>query len=63
MKFNLSLDKEQLDIINRSLIEIPFRVAAPLIADINSQIQRQFDLAKGDGPTGQEKPKDEFAGD
>lgn len=63
MKFNLSLTKEQLSVVNDALIEAPYRIAAPLIQDINAQIQRQFDIAKGDDPTGQEKPKDEFVGD
>lgn len=63
MKFNLSLTKEQLSIVNAALMEAPYRIAAPLIQDINAQIQRQFDIAKGDEPTGQEKPKDEFVGD
>lgn len=63
MKFNLSLTKEQLSVVNDALIEAPYRIAAPLIQDINAQIQRQFDIAKGDEPTGQEKPKDEFTGD
>jgi hypothetical protein len=60
---NLSLTKEQLSAINAALMELPYRISAPLIQDINMQIQRQFDLAKGDNPTGQIKPKDEFAGD
>lgn len=63
MKFNLSLNKEQLGIINAALMEAPYRIAAPLISELNVQIQRQFDIAKGDEPTGQEKPKDQFAGD
>jgi hypothetical protein len=63
MKFNLSLTKEQLGIINAALMEAPYRIAAPLIQDINSQIQRQFDLAKDDGPTGQTPQTDQFSGD
>lgn len=63
MKFNLSLNKEQLGIINAALMEAPYRIAAPLINELNVQVQRQFDIAKGDDPTGQEKPKDQFAGD
>jgi hypothetical protein len=63
MKFNLTLTKEQLSVVNLALMETPYRIAAPLIQEINTQIQRQFDLAKGNDPTGQEKPKDEFTGD
>lgn len=62
-KINLSFTKEQLEIINNALLETPTKYGAPLIQDINIQIQRQFDIARGDEPTGQEKPKDEFRGD
>ena len=62
-KLNLSFTQEQLSIINAALMEAPFRIAAPLIQDINLQIQRQFDLAKEDGPTGQTPLKDQFSGD
>lgn len=62
MNFNLIFTKEQMAILNAALIELPFKVAAPLIQDINAQIQRQFDEAKGDDSTGQTTPKDEFAG-
>lgn len=63
MKITLSLTQEQLSVINAALMEAPYRIAAPLIQDINMQIQRQFDVSKGDDPTGQTTPKDEFAGD
>lgn len=63
MKITLTFTKEQLEIINNALLETPTKYGAPLIQDINNQIQRQFDIAKGDEPTGQEKPKNEFTGD
>lgn len=63
MKINFSFTKEQLAVINSALMEAPYKLAAPLIQDINTQIQRHFDVAKGDDPTGQITPKDEFAGD
>jgi len=44
MNINLTFTKEQLAIINASLMEAPYKHAAPLIADINSQIQKQFDV-------------------
>ena len=47
MKTNLSITQEQLAIISASLMEAPYKHAAPLIADSNSQIQKQFD-AKSD---------------
>lgn len=62
-KINLSFTSEQLAVVNAALSEIPYRIAAPLIQDINAQIQRQFDEAKGDDPTGQEILKDQYAGD
>lgn len=61
--FDIKFTQEQLKVLNDALIEMPFKVSAPLINHINSQIQRQFDIVKGDDPTGQEKPKDEFVGD
>jgi hypothetical protein len=64
MKTTLSFTQEQLGIINASLLEIPYKHAAPLIADINSQIQKQFD-AKADEqtPSGQTVPPNEYSGD
>lgn len=55
--------QDQLKVLNDALVEMPFRVAAPLIQQINMQIQRQFDLTKDDGPTGQTHLKDQFSGD
>ena len=63
MKITLSFTKEQLSIINNCLLEAPTKYGMPLIQDINAQIQRQFDAAKGDDPTGQETPKDLYTGD
>jgi hypothetical protein len=49
----LTFTQEQLQILNAALGEIPYRIAAPLIGSINSQIQRQFDQREGDdAPTG-----------
>ena len=49
----LTLTQEQLQVLNAALGEIPYRVAAPLIGSINSQIQRQFDQREDDdAPTG-----------
>ena len=64
MKTTLSFTQEQLTIINSALVEIPHKFAAPLIADINSQIQKQFD-AKADEqtPSGQTMPPNEYSGD
>jgi hypothetical protein len=64
-KFNFEFSQEQLNVLNQALVELPFRVAAPLIQQINMQIQKQFDnkIDECDMPTGQATPKDEFAGD
>jgi hypothetical protein len=37
----LTFTQEQLQILNAALMEIPYRVAAPLISSINSQIKDQ----------------------
>lgn len=44
----LTFTQEQLQILNAALGEIPYRIAAPLIGSINSQIQRQFDQREDD---------------
>ena len=62
-KFNLTLTEDQLRIINNALLDAPTRYGMPLIQDINAQMQRLFDAAKGDDPTGQETPKDLYTGD
>lgn len=61
----LEFTQDQLKVLNSALVEIPFRVAAPLIQQINLQIQQQFDknVDLQDTPTGQTMPKNEFLGD
>jgi hypothetical protein len=49
----LSFTQEQLQVLNAALLEIPYRLAAPLISSINSQIQQQFNQREDDeAPTG-----------
>lgn len=49
----LSFTQEQLQILNAALLEVPYRLAAPLISSINSQIQKQFNQREDDDtPTG-----------
>jgi hypothetical protein len=49
----LSFTQEQLKVLNTALLEVSYRLAAPLISSINSQIQRQFDQRQDDdAPTG-----------
>jgi hypothetical protein len=48
----LILTQEQLQILNAALLEVPYRIAAPLISNINSQIQRQLQREDDVAPTG-----------
>ena len=48
----LTFTQEQLQVLNAALGDVPYRVAAPLIAGINSQIQQQFNREDDDAPTG-----------
>ena len=49
----LTFTQEQLQVLNAALGDVPYRVAAPLIANINSQIQQQFNQREDDdAPTG-----------
>jgi hypothetical protein len=48
----LTFTQEQLQVLNAALGDVPYRMAAPLIASINSQIQRQFEREDDDAPTG-----------
>ena len=59
----LTFTQQQLSVLNQALVELPFRVAAPLIQHINAEIQRQVDASARDGPTGQTTPPDNFQGD
>ena len=59
----IEFNEQQLQILNEALVNLPYKIAAPLINHINAQIQHQFDIAKGNYPTGQETSKDEFKGD
>jgi hypothetical protein len=45
---NLKFTKEQLVIINEALVQLPFKVAAPLIQQINQQIQDAHNKAADD---------------
>ncbi len=41
MKFTLTITHEQLLILDRALAELPYKVAAPLVAELNEQIKSQ----------------------
>lgn len=59
----LTFTQQQLAVLNQALMELPFRVAMPLIQHINAEIQKQFEARASDGPTGQTSPPDAFRGD
>jgi hypothetical protein len=48
MKFNLELTIEEIHILDKALSELPFRIAAPLVALINQQIQMQIKKNEGE---------------
>ena len=58
----LTFTQQQLAMLNQALVELPFRVAAPLIQHINAEIQRQFDARADDGLTGKTTPPKNFLG-
>lgn len=60
---NVNFTKEQVQVLNDALIELPFKRAQPLIQHINAEIQRNFDEKADDKPTGQTAAPDEFRGD
>lgn len=52
-QITLSFTQEQLQVLNTALLEVPYRLAAPLISSINNQIQQQFNRREDDdAPTG-----------
>lgn len=59
----LTFTQQQLAVLNQALVDLPFRVAAPLIQHINAEIQKQFEARADDGPTGQTPVPDMFRGD
>ena len=59
----IEFTKEQVQVLNAAIVELPFRIAEPLIRHINSEIQKNFDDAVGDSPSGATTEPDRFAGD
>lgn len=39
--FQLNLDLNQLRVIDAALLEMPYKIAAPVIKDINEQLAKQ----------------------
>jgi hypothetical protein len=42
-KITLEFNAQQLEILNMSLLEIPYKLSAPIINNINSQIKNQIE--------------------
>lgn len=55
----IEFNEQQLGILNSALVEIPYRIAAPLISHINQQIQEQLKLESA-GRTGNAYPKEKY---
>ena len=60
----LQFNEQHLQVLNAALLEMPFKVAAPVIAHINVQLQAAHD-ASADArnmPSGATTAPDQFAG-
>jgi len=55
----IEFNEQQLGILNAALVEIPYRMAAPLIAHINQQIQEQLN-SESPTQTGNAYPKEKY---
>ena len=55
----IEFNEQQLQVLNAALVEIPYRMAAPLIAHINQQIQEQLNL-ESPTRTGNAYPKEKY---
>lgn len=51
MNITVSFTKEQLTVLNQALIELPYRLAAPLVSHINAEIQQNFDQRQDEDNT------------
>lgn len=49
-------------VLNAALVEMPFKLSAPIIQHINAEIQKAFDKSNDavDMPSGSSKPVNEF---
>ena len=43
MKYTVTIDEKDLAVLSMALVELPFKVAAPLIDKLNRQIAEQVD--------------------
>jgi hypothetical protein len=55
----IEFNEQQLSILNAALVEIPYRMAAPLIAHMNQQIQEQLN-SESPTRTGNAYPKEKY---
>lgn len=49
--YTLKFTDAEMQVITGALVELPFKVAAPLINNINAQVRASMDVAKNSGPT------------
>ena len=64
-EFKITFSQSDMHVLQSALVEMPFRVAAPLIDKINAQIQKAHDDAADDrgAPSGAVKQPDQYRGD
>jgi len=43
--FTVTFTQQQMQVLNSALMELPFKISAPVIQHINAEIQKQFDKA------------------
>ena len=55
----IEFNEQQLSVLNAALVELPYRISAPLINHINQQIQEQLKL-ESSGRTGNAYPKEKY---
>jgi hypothetical protein len=55
----IEFNEQQLQVLNAALVEIPYRMAAPLIQHIKQQIQEQQN-SEPSGRTGNAYPKEKY---
>ena len=49
MEYKIVLTEQDLSILSAALVEMPFKVVAPLVQKLNSQIAEQRKQGQGDG--------------
>ncbi len=49
MEYKIVLTEQELSILSAALVELPFKVAAPLVQKLNKQIAEQRKQGQGDG--------------